>query len=115
VKGRTILESSRLNGVDRRDVRVIERREHARFAVEAGQTLGVVGDRLGQHLDGHFTAEFGVLGAIHLPHAALAELGGDPKMGEGGSNQDRSILTHWRSRDFTGRNLPEARKDRSRA
>ena len=31
----------------------------------------------GQNLDGYLSAEFGVCGAIHLPHAAGAECGED--------------------------------------
>ena len=53
------------------------------FALEAGEALGVRSDGLGQDLDGHLATELGVFGAIHGPHAAFAQLGGDPEMREG--------------------------------
>ncbi len=40
----------------------------------SGQPLRVLGELLRQHLDGNFTAEVGVLGAVHFPHSALADL-----------------------------------------
>ena len=38
--------------VDRRDVRMIERREELRFALEARQPVGVLREAFGQHLEG---------------------------------------------------------------
>ena len=43
--------SASLEAVDRRDVRMVERREHFRFALKASQPLRVAGDRVRQDLD----------------------------------------------------------------
>ena len=53
-----------------RDVRMIERGEHLRFALEARQALGVVRERVGQDLDRDVASELRVAGAIHLAHPA---------------------------------------------
>ena len=66
-----------LEAVDRRDVRMVERREHLRLALEARQPLGVGDERLGQHLERHLALEPGVAGAPDLAHAACAEGGED--------------------------------------
>ena len=62
-----------LEAVERRDVRVVERGEHARLALEARQALGVLRHLVEQELDRHLAAEPGVAGAVHRAHAALAE------------------------------------------
>ena len=99
----------RFDRVDRCDVRVIEGGEDLRFALETGQPLGIRGDRFGQHLDGHLTAELAVLGAIDLPHAAFAELGGDPEMRESLADQGaRFYLTGRPVRRPCGCGLPTA-------
>ncbi len=45
-----------------------ERRDSPGFALEARQRVGVVRDRLRQHLDGYLTREPRVPGAIDLAH-----------------------------------------------
>ena len=55
------------------DVGMVQRGERAGLAVEAGEPLRVVGERLGEDLDRHITPEFGVASAIHLPHASRAD------------------------------------------
>jgi hypothetical protein len=62
-----------LHSVDVRDVGMIERRQHLGFALEACQTVRVLGERFGQDLDGYFSVELGVLGPIHLAHTARAD------------------------------------------
>ena len=62
---------------DRGDVRVMELGQDLRFALESSKPFGVFGIRRGKDLDGHLPVELGVGGAIHLAHAAFAELGGD--------------------------------------
>ena len=49
--------------------------EHARFAVEASQAVGVRCEDARQDLDGHVAPEFRVAGAIDLAHAASADSG----------------------------------------
>ena len=62
---------------------MIERRQDLGFALEARHALGILREAGGQHLDGHVAPELGIGGAIHLAHAALAELGGDAVMRDG--------------------------------
>ncbi len=40
--------------------------------MSSGQPLRVLGELLGENLDGHFTAQVGILSTVHLAHAALA-------------------------------------------
>ena len=66
-----------LQTVDLRDVRMIERGEDFGFTLEARQPLAIGRHGLGQHLDGDGALQVGIAGAIHLAHAARADLGGD--------------------------------------
>jgi hypothetical protein len=63
--------------------------EQLRLALEARQALAVLDEGGGQDLDRHVAAELGVLGAIDLAHAALAELGGDAIVGDRPADQLR--------------------------
>ena len=63
-----------LEPVDRGDVRMIQRRERLRFALEPRQALGISGERVGQDLDRDLAAERRVRRAIDLPHPAFADL-----------------------------------------
>ena len=65
-----------LEAVDLRDVRVVERGERLRLALEAHQAIRIAGERRRQHLDGDVAIELRVAGAIHLAHAARAERAG---------------------------------------
>ena len=62
-----------LESVDGGDVRVIERRQHLRFAREARQPLGIGGERLRQDLERDLAIEPRVARAVHLAHAACTE------------------------------------------
>ncbi len=64
-----------LETVQRRDVRVIQRREHAGLALEAAAPIGRVGHRLGKQLHRDFTTEPQVLRPIHFAHASRANRG----------------------------------------
>jgi hypothetical protein len=55
-----------LEAVDCADVGVIERREHARFPFEPGETFGVAREEPRQDLDCDFPAKFAVPCSIHL-------------------------------------------------
>ncbi len=59
-----------LDAVDRRDVRMIQGREQARFTVEAGAALGIATEGLRQDLDRDLAAKPDVTGAVDLAHAA---------------------------------------------
>ena len=63
--------------VDGEDVRVFDAGERLGLALEAGQAVGVGGDRLGQDLDGHVAVQALVAGAVDLAHAACAQRGED--------------------------------------
>ena len=55
------------------DVRVIQRREHLRFAPETRQPIGVRGEQLGEDLDRDVAIQLRVARTIDLAHAAGAE------------------------------------------
>ena len=70
-------ECIRFDAVDLRDVRVVQRREHLPFALEARDAIGVGRERLGQNLQRDVAIEVRVFRAIDLTHPASAEGGRD--------------------------------------
>ena len=66
------------------DVRVIERGQNFSLPLKADQPLLVIGKTLRQHLDGHVPVQLGVSGSEDFSHTALAKLGRDFVVGEGG-------------------------------
>ena len=62
-----------LEAVDRADVRMVERREHPRFALEAREPLGIRREDVRQDLDRDVAPELRVARAIDLAHPARAE------------------------------------------
>ena len=66
-----------LYAVDGSDVRMVERRQHAGCAIEAGALIRVCHQPGGQDFNGHVAVQFGVPGTVHFPHAAGADGGGD--------------------------------------
>ena len=71
------LDALRLfESVDRGDVRMIERSEQLRFALQAPDAFGIAGQRGGQDFDGDLTLELRVRRAVDLAHSASAN-GGD--------------------------------------
>ena len=66
-----------LDPVDRRDIRMVQRREDCGLALEPGEPLGVLCELFGQHLDRDVASQARVGGAIDLAHAAHAEWGDD--------------------------------------
>ena len=62
-----------LKAVDVRDVRMVERGEHLRFAAESRETFGIVGDDAADHFQRDVAAELVIASAIDLAHAPLAE------------------------------------------
>ena len=59
--------------VDRGDVRVIERGEQLRLALQTAHVLRIVGNRRGQDLERDLAVEPGVGRAVDLTHAAGTE------------------------------------------
>ncbi|HEV8336851.1 MAG TPA: hypothetical protein VGR67_10570 [Candidatus Polarisedimenticolia bacterium] len=59
--------------IDGADGAVAQRGQDLSFTAETGEPVGIPGKGLREHLDGHLPVEPGILGAIHLAHAARAE------------------------------------------
>ena len=66
-----------LESVNGGDVGMIQGREDLRFALEAGQPIGIAGEDVGQNFERDFAPEARVTGAKHLSHSAGAERGDD--------------------------------------
>ena len=62
-----------LEAVDRADVGMVERREHPRFAREAGESIGMARERGWQDLDRDVAPKFRVVRTVHFAHAARAQ------------------------------------------
>ena len=54
-------------------LRMIERGEHPRLALEAGQAFGIAREDSRQDLDGDVATQLRVARAVHLAHAARAQ------------------------------------------
>ncbi len=59
--------------VDRRDMGMVQRREDLGFALEPGESIGVVGDGREQDLDRDLATQLRVARTIDGTHAALAD------------------------------------------
>ena len=62
-----------LDAVDRRDVRMIERRERLGLALEPGDAVAIGGKEMRQRFDGDVAIEPRVAGAIDLAHATRSQ------------------------------------------
>ena len=82
------LQRSILDAINLRDVGMIQRSQHLRFALEPGQPLLILRQRSRQNFDRHFAIELGVGSAKHFAHASLAKLGSERVMRNG------SVLLH---------------------
>ena len=78
------------DGVDRDDVRVVERGGGAGFVLEAGELLLVEHRGERQHLQRDAAAERDLLGLVDDAHAAAAQLAEDAEVAE---DADRSSST----------------------
>ena len=101
-----------LDAVDAGDVRMIERGQHTRFALESREPLGVCRERARQDLDRHIAPEARVARAVHLAHAAGTErrhhvvvaqatAGGQP--GREAGRRDAGAWTRFAARPATTR------------
>ena len=72
--------------VDRRDVRVIERAGRARLPQQAGRGVRMAGGLGRQELERYPALEVRILGEIHRPHPAGADVADDPVVGDGGAD-----------------------------
>ena len=59
--------------IDRADVRMVQRGEHPRFALEAREPIRIARHVARQNLDRDVPPELRVASPVHLPHAARAE------------------------------------------
>src|SRR5579863_2974092 len=73
--------------MDRADIGMVESGGCPRLPLEAGQSLGVFGQVIGQELQGNKTMERGVLGLVDHTHSAAAQLFHDAVMGHGPADQ----------------------------
>jgi len=63
--------------VNRGDIVVVQRSERTGLALKARQSIAVLCEGFGQHLDRDIALKSPVSGAIHFPHAADSDLDGD--------------------------------------
>ena len=68
--------------IDDGDVGMVQRGEDLRFAIEAGEAVGVAGEGSGKNFDSGVAVELGIAGAVDFAHAAGAERREDFVMGE---------------------------------
>ena len=66
-----------LEPINRADVRVVQRGQHLRFALETGEAIRIAGEGVRQDLQRDVAIQLGIARAIHLAHAAGAEGGED--------------------------------------
>ena len=81
-----------LDRIDRRDVRMIQRRERLRLALEPRHAFGVGGERVRQDLDRDLAAERRVRRPVDLPHAALTDQRGDFVDAEAGAGSESQTV-----------------------
>ena len=115
--------------VDRNDVRMVQRRDHLRFALEAIGHLGICGDVGQQHLDRHTSLELQIESEVDDRHGASADLSVDRDFaGEQRANLVRELRRPRRlpvfsaaaphreqNVDFAGTMAPQRRHRRSSA
>src|SRR5262249_17923057 len=65
--------SNLLESMNRGDVRMVQRREHLRFASESREPFRIEGERGGQDLDRDLALQLRVARAVHFAHPTRAE------------------------------------------
>jgi len=71
---------------------IVQRGEHLRFTLEAGDTLGVRGEGIGQDLYRDIPPELRITGAIHLTHAPSAKKAQDFIGADARAENDRQCV-----------------------
>jgi aryl-alcohol dehydrogenase-like predicted oxidoreductase len=95
------------DAVDRADVRLVERGERLRLALEACAPLRIVRERLGKDLDRDRAIELRVTRAINLAHAARANRRDDFLGAEAGSDSDsQCVLAAVTAADYSVPSTP---------
>ena len=90
-----------LEPVDRADVRMVQRGQHLRLALETGEAIGIEREGVRHDLQRDLAIQLRVARAIHLAHAAGAEGGEDfirADSGAGTEGQTLSIIRVRRQR-----------------
>ena len=77
--------------VDGRDVGMIQGRERLRFPLEAGKALGILSERIGQHLDCDLAAEARIGRTIDGAHSAFADRRDDVVDAESSAGSERQV------------------------
>ena len=98
--------------VDAGDVRMVQRREHFRFALKPREPIVVGGERGRQDLDRDLAFQLRVRRAIHLPHPAFADLRGDLIDAESRAGSEGQVAVDykgWARRNFAERFLRDSR------
>jgi hypothetical protein len=75
-----------------RDIRVIQRSQHACFALEPRDTLGVAAEGVRKQLDRDAAAQLGIGGLVDVTHPAGADVLGDFVMRESRADHAASHL-----------------------
>jgi hypothetical protein len=70
------------------DVRMVQRGQQLRFALEPRHALRINSHCRWQHLQRHLAAQLRIRRAVHLSHSARAQFGGDFVMRNGFPNHD---------------------------
>jgi len=102
-----VLSAQLLDGVNGADVGVIQGRGGASLALETLDGLAVLGQGVGQELEGDTPAETGIFGFVDHAHAATSQFSKDFVMGNGLSdegirNGHRGLILDWGSRAGQG-------------
>jgi hypothetical protein len=75
--------------IDGADVRVIQGRGRSRFALKSLNGWMILGKLLGKKFQAHVAAETDVLGFVHDPHSAAAQLFQNAVVGDGTPDHEK--------------------------
>ncbi len=84
-----------------------QRGDRQRLALESRQAIGIGGKRLRQHLDGDVALQLGIARAVHVAHAARADVRSDLVGADDGSRLEthegnRLYAPHFRAPPLAG-------------
>jgi hypothetical protein len=75
--------------IDSADVRMVQRRGRSRFALKSLDGRMILGKLLGEKFQAHVAAEAKVLGFVHNPHPAAAQLFQNAVMGDSSPDHEK--------------------------
>lgn len=88
------------DGVDVRDMRMVQRRERVGLALESREPFAVIRERIRKNFECNVAIKSSVARTVHLPHAADAERAGDLELTyarPGGETHERIIAARIRN------------------